>query len=260
MKQLLILLLIPLVMHGQPNLSAAHIEDISVTFDDFAGEDQFGSMYFIANNVFIKQNGKERLEYNNIGKGKITRADVTNPLMIVLLYADFNSIVLLDNQLNEIREIEFSRNQQQVVVAAGGLAEQNRLWIYDAITQQLMLYDLSRNTLRPLATPLRSEIAYYETNLTSFKWIDQTGHVYICDVYGEVRSIGNVAGFDHVSFASNNTLLMTDDGILYHLDLSKNESLPIADVGKSVSKFYFKDQILSIFTKAGITKYKIILP
>ena len=259
-KIFLFLLFLPELMMAQPNLSANHIEDVKITVDDFVGYDQYGSFYYVANNVFVKQTDDVKLEYSNVEKGRIARADVTNPLLIVLLYADFNTVVLLDNQLNEITEISFSDTEQQVVVQAVGLAEQNRLWIYDSVTQSIFLYDYARSNLRPLATPLSSGIGYYETTLTDFKWIDESGFIYSIDIYGDVRKLGNTTGYDKVAFASDTEILFTKNGTLFHSDLIKKEALPISDVGNSVSKFYYKDQILSIFTKEGIKKYKLNLP
>jgi hypothetical protein len=259
-KFFLFLLLLPALLVAQPNLSANHIEDVVITLDDFIGYDQYGSFYYIANNVFVKQTADTKIEYSNVEKGRIARADVTNPLMIVLLYADFNTVVLLDNQLNEITEINFSDTEQQIVVQAVGLAEQNRLWIYDSVTQSIFLFDYARSNFRSLATPLSSGIGYYETTLTDFKWIDEAGSIYSIDIYGDVQKLGIIARFDKVAFASETAILFTENGKIFYCDLLKKDAILIPDVGNSVSKFYYKDQILSIFTKEGIKKYKLNLP
>ena len=84
----------------------------------FKGFDGLGNEYFVKNNVFMKQSETESWEYKNVALGKISAVDIINPLKIVLFYEDFNSVVLLDNQLNKMTEINFSQNPTPIVVTA----------------------------------------------------------------------------------------------------------------------------------------------
>lgn len=254
------LVLMPMLTSAQRNFSANQIETLKLAIDEFVGYDQYNSAYFTTNNVLVKFSSSERLEYHNLSKGRISHVDISNPLMIVVFYADFNTIVFLDNQLNLIREIDFNANESRLVVAAAGLAEQNKLWIYDSVLQQLMLYDYANNRFRMLSAPLVNGIEYFETTLTSFKWIDRAGDVFSCNVYGEIKSFGKMPEYNHVMFATDNTLFFTDNGKLFFTDLAKNEVTAVPGVGNSVSKFYYKDQILAIFTNTGLTKFQITLP
>src|SRR5690606_9377326 len=124
----------------------------------------------------------------------------------------------------------------------------------------LMLYDYTNNRFRMLSAPLVNGIEYFETTLTSFKWIDRAGNVFSCNVYGEIKSFGKMPEYNHVMFATDNTLFFTDNGKLFFTDLAKNEVTAVPGVGNSVSKFYYKDQILAIFTNTGLTKFQITLP
>jgi hypothetical protein len=47
---------------------------------------------------------------------------------------------------------------------------------------------------------------------------------------------------------------------LFLQDLKKNRIYTIENVDKSFKKFYYKDQILAIFTDQEITNYKITIP
>lgn len=53
---------------------------------------------------YIKKNNTQLWQYKNLSLGKITKIDLQNPLKIVLFYEGFNSVILLDNQLNEIQK------------------------------------------------------------------------------------------------------------------------------------------------------------
>ncbi|HLA55134.1 MAG TPA: hypothetical protein VK623_03470 [Flavobacterium sp.] len=246
-------------MQGQ-NLEAARIDSWTSDADEFVGFDKFGYCYTIKNNVFIKSKGKEILEYNNPATGKITHADIENPLLIVLFYENFNTIILLDNQLNEVRKISFSELNIPIVSHATGLASQNRLWIYDSLTQQIGLFDYLRNDYKSITTPFKQILKYYQTDFNAFQWIDEKGNRFACDVYGKVLTLGKVPDYDRMQIVSGRSLLFSKDGKLYLHNIEKTTTGTIAGVENSFKKFYYKDQILSIFTTGAITNYKIILP
>ena len=44
---------------------------------------------------------------------KIKKVDLINPLKVTLFYEEFNTVVLLDNQMNEIQKIDFSKNEKR---------------------------------------------------------------------------------------------------------------------------------------------------
>jgi hypothetical protein len=55
-------------------------------------------------------------------------------------------------------------------------------------------------------------------------------------------------------------MLFSIDGKLYFKVFEENQLYQIDIFEKSFKKFYYKDQILSIFTDRGISNYKITLP
>lgn len=228
--------------------------------DDFIGRDPYGNLYAIRNNDFLKIESNRTLEYRNVAGGRITRADITNPLLVVLFYADFNLVVLLDNQLNEVRRIDFNTLAGPIVVQAVGLASQNRLWIYDAISLKLGLYDLTRNNFKPISVPLSEPPLEYQSDYNHFQWITQNGNWYASDLFGKMASLGKMPQYDGLQLLSDGAALLFKDGALYYRKPAGPELIPIVGVEKSFKKFYYDDQILTIFTDFGITNYKITLP
>ena len=89
----------------------------------------------------------------------------------VLFYEDFNSVVLLDNQLNKISEINFSQNNIPIVATATGMSTQNQLWIYNTLNQQIGLFDYLKNEYKTVSTPLTENIKFYQTDFNTFYWI-----------------------------------------------------------------------------------------
>ncbi|WP_188051336.1 hypothetical protein [Flavobacterium sp. GP15] len=228
--------------------------------DEFLGYDNLGFYYFIKNNVFHKRNNQNNLEYKNISLGKITKIDIQNPFKIIVFYENFNTIILLDNQLNEIQSINFSEDNTPIIATAVGLASQNQFWIYNTMNQQIGLYDYLKKEYRAIAVPFIDTIKYYQSDFNSFSWIDQKNNWYSCDIFGKIVLRGILPNSDYTLIINKNQIMYAKSGIITLEDAEKQKKYEIKIPEKTFNKFYYKDQILSIFTSEGITNYKIIIP
>jgi hypothetical protein len=235
-------------------------DTINIRADDFIGYDQFDFYYYIKDNVLHKTNNKESLEYKNTSLGKIAKVDIKNPLKIVLFYENFNIVVLLDNQLNEIQKINFSENINPIAVSATGIAAQNRLWIYNSLNQQIGLFDYIQNDYKAISTSFPESIKYYQTDFNTFYWIDNKNNWYSCDAFGKIKTKGKILDFDIIEVINDNQFIYSKNNKLYFEDLDKNQKYEIDISEQTFKKFSYKDQILSIFTSKGIINYKITTP
>jgi hypothetical protein len=243
--------------------SPTPVSHFTIDADEFLGYDSFGFSYQIKNNVFSKIKGTEIFEYKNVSLGKITKTDILNPLKIVLFYEDFNSVVLLDNQLNKITEINFSQNNIPIVVTAIGMSTQNQLWIYNSLNQQIGLFDYLKNEYKTVSTPLTENIKFYQTDFNTFYWIDEKNNWFSCDIFGKTTDLGKVPDFDKIEILGPKQYIFNKANLLYFKDIHKDGSETVSEIEileKSLNKFYYKDQILSIFTAKEITNYKIVTP
>ena len=231
--------------------------------DEFLGYDSFGYSYQIKNNVFSKIKGNEIFEYKNVSLGNLTKVDLQNPLKIVLFYEDFNSVVLLDNQLNKITEINFSQNNIPIVATFIGMSTQNQLWVYNTLNQQIGLFDYLKNEYKTVSTPLTETIKYYQTDFNTFYWIDKKNNWFSCDIFGKVTAFGKIPDFDKIEIINSHQYIFSKDDLLFFKDISDTNSSTISELEvleKTFDKFCYKDQILSIFTSKEITNYKIVTP
>ncbi|WP_035645626.1 hypothetical protein [Flavobacterium sp. ASV13] len=260
----LLIAVIPTVLSAQnPKINATQISHLNNTADEYLGQDSFGFSYQISNNVFSKFKGSEVFEYKNVSLGRITKTDLQNPLKIVLYYEDFNTVVLLDNQLNKITEINFSLNATPIVVSAIGMSTQNQLWIYNALNQQIGLFDYLKNEYKTVSIPLTEPIKHYQTDFNTFYWIDKKNNWFSCDIFGKITSLGNVSDFDKIEIIDAQKYIFSKGNQLYLREISKEKIAIISEIEileKSFDNFYYKDQILSIFTAKEIVNYKIVTP
>ena len=251
------------VFSQNQKINATLVSHLSNTSDAFLGYDSFGFSYQIKNNVFSKFKANEVFEYKNVSLGKITKADLQNPLKLVLFYEDFNSVVLLDNQLNKITEINFSLNNTPIVVAAIGMSTQNQLWIFNTLNQQIGLFDYLKNEYKTVSTSFPETFKYYQTDFNTFYWIDKKNNWFSCDIFGKTILLGKIPDFDQIEIINPHKYIFSKANLLYFNDITKSNSSSTSEIKiseKSFDKFCYKDQILSIFTATDITNYKIVTP
>lgn len=259
-KILLLLFFVSFTFAQNQGLKLTLLNSSPLKATAFLGYDNFNSYYFVENNVFTKNTTKESWQYKNPSLGEITKVDLQNPLKIVLFYENFNSVVLLDNQLNEIQKINFSENSIPIVAAAIGLSSGNKLWIYNSLSQQMGLFDYSRNDFQTLTSPFKGVLKYYQSNFNFFQWIDENQNWFRCDVYGKVNFVGKIKDFDQIQIIDDTHYIFEINKKMYLQDLKNNKNYPIEINEKSFENFSFQDQILSIFTNQQITNYKITIP
>ena len=236
------------------------LNSLSIVADNFIGIDGLGSYYSIKNNVFTKQSDHQIWEYKNISLGKISRVDILNPLKIVLFFEDFNTAITLDNQLNEIQKINFSDIDNSIVATKIGMASQNQFWVYNALNQKIGLFEYTKNIYTPLGNPIQVNIKEYQTDFNTFYWIDEVNNWYSCDIFGKVNLLASIPLYDKIQIIDSEKLLFSKGDKMYLLDNKAKVINEIEIVEKSFQNFYYKDQILAIFTNQQITNYKIKLP
>ena len=255
---LFILVILP--CQGQ-NTSATLLSTESISASRFLAIDVLSSYYYEENGVLFKKNGDHIWQYKNLALGKILKIDTQNPLKIAVFFEGFNSVVLLDNQLNEIKRIAFSDiNKASIITSAIGIAAQNKLWFYDTNSQKIGLYNFANEDFKFISTPIQGNFKHYESDFNNFQWIDKDLNWYSCNLFGEIKLIGQVPDFDKIQIINSHLVLFSKGENLYFLDFKSNKTQEVQNVNKSFDFFIYKDQILSIFTVEGITNYKITIP
>lgn len=226
----------------------------------FMGTDTFGWQYTIENNELRKMKDRKSVGYKAVSLGEIHSVDLQNPLQLVVFYRKFNTVVLLDNQLNETARINFSDLPEPLIAEAVGLAAQNRLWVYDVTRQQIGLYNPSGKDFKTVTPPFNEIIKNYHTDYNYFYWIDTKYNFYAVNLFGSVSFLGTVPPYDRIQILSSTQMLLQAAGELFLYNPAKTSLAKIGLAEKSFAGFYYKDQFLSIFTNTEINQYQITLP
>jgi len=263
MKKLLFIFLFSasILGFGQSlKLVPIRIDSIAIKADQFIGLDTFKNYYYCKNNVLFKKNEVASLQFQALSLGSITKVDILNPLKIIVFFETFNTVIVLDNQLNEVQRIDFSKLDSSIVVSAVGIAGQNKLWIFNSLKQQLGLYDLVTTQYQEIGNPIGEGFSYYQTDYNYFQWISKNKQWNTCNLYGKISNFTLDSTFTDCQIIAENKIIFLKDNALLVRDYVNDKLYQIEIVEKSLRNFYYKDQILSIFTDQGITNYKLTIP
>lgn len=236
------------------------ISSQKTTAGTFVGTDAFGNHYTLKDQAFRKESATNAFNYKNIALGKIESVDTQNPLQIVLFYKQMNAVVLLDSQLNETIQINFSETNPELFPVFVRLASQNRLWLYDQNSQKLGLYHYVKNHFQPITVNLEYPITQCQSDYNYFYWANNQKQLLASNIYGKINLLGTLPEFDQFEMLTSNEILLKKDNILslYNLTTKTSQIVPIPE--KSIQSFCYKEQILAIFTDNEIRTYKINLP
>ena len=155
------------------------------TLAKFASVDNFGNLFVVTpKNEVLKFNAKGHFlwNYTNNSFGNITQIDVTDPLRVILFYAAFQQIVVLNNNLSEISSYSFNQNPNlQITMVAS--ANNNGFWVYDQINREL------KKLTNAFTDDLSSGNIYQRNgfDIQADDMISDEQHVYIHDALEGIR-------------------------------------------------------------------------
>lgn len=126
--------------------------------------DHLGNLYLLHADQLIKtdQEGNEIARFSRPDLGMPEIINVYDPMRVLLHYPEFNQVVVLDNRLNlrfppvELFSLGF------VDVPCVALADENFLWLYDQVKDQLVKLDMRRMQI-VFRTPPLTQLLERET-------------------------------------------------------------------------------------------------
>ena len=243
---------------AQSSINCIKVDSISLErAEEFFGKDNFQNYYYVVSNELFKKNKSKAYNYKNLALGEIHDIAIENPLQIILLYKNFNTVVLLDNQLNEVQKIDFNSINQNLIITSIGFGGQNKLWFFDSVSQKIGIYDLITSSIKFLSTPLKGNITKKITTYNLFYFVNENNEYLSISIFGKIQRIGNLPPNESFCFLDESKIIFTNSNsfFVYDFNLKIISKLDISE--KSSQNFFFKDGILSIFTQNKIINYQI---
>jgi WD40 repeat protein len=225
------------------NIEIKFVKSFLLEVDQFIGVDNFDNLYFIKDQTLFKKTELETFSYTNNKYGSISSVDISNPLKILIFYKDFNTVLFLDNNLNELTtSINFLNENLVDNVSFANISSNNNLWLFSLDDNKLKLWNLKTKNTIFISQPL----SYYRSN---FKPLKQMSSYKYCWVIGEN---GALKFNEYGTFVEGKKIENTDDltpfknGYIY-LNNSKLNYWDSSD----------KNHLLEIGTDVIIKTYKV---
>lgn len=106
----------------------------------YAATDNLSNLYVITPGNAIEKyapDGRRLARYSNNRLGQAARLDVSNPLKVLVWYADFRTAVMLDRSLTELGELNLiAAGYPEVRTVAA--AQDGSIWLYDEVNFRLV--------------------------------------------------------------------------------------------------------------------------
>lgn len=139
-------------------------KQISLTAQTYIGTDAYKNNYFIDEMAFYKKGPDGDFVFKDFSLGVIDKIDIINPLKIMLFYQQTNTVVFVDNRLNEVDRFSFNELQEFVNIGAAGNAGNSRLWLFNIDTQQLELFDYRLERKLQTSLPIEGNLVAMASN------------------------------------------------------------------------------------------------
>ena len=201
---------------GQEIIEAQLLASDPLEADHFIGKNAFGHIFYIQDDAIFKTTEKETFTYKNIALGTLSKVDILNPFEITLFYEDYNTVIQLDNQLNEINRVDFNFLNRIKTLRYAATASNKRLWIFDDNTLQLEVYNYDTEQTEAASLPISEEINQLQSNY-NFCLINTAKGFRLYNNYGNLlydHKIKDVEQFtwhqDHLVYFQNKKLYLQD--------------------------------------------------
>jgi len=231
------------------NYKIQFVKKTPLNADKFYGVDIFDNSYYSQKNILFKKTPRITYQYHNLTLGNIYNISIYNPLKIVVFYKDFNTVVILDNTLNEIQKLQFLNKNITLVAKAG----ENELWLYNADEQQLELYNYKTKSIIGKTQPYSILNPLQLKGNANYAWIQtKSNKLEVYNNYGSLVKSYKLE-FSNFNILSNNRILFNKDNSFYFSDnkkLSTNLKIPfkINSVTMANNKiFLFSDMQIFLF-------------
>lgn len=202
------------------SIKSSLVAETDLEAEQFVGADELGNLFYMENQVFYRKSGQRIFSFSNVDLGAISAVDTGNPFKILLLYRDFNSVIILDNNLNELSErLDFTGETQFNNVLFTGNSSQNNIWLY-ADDNKLHLYNYET-----LSEELQTQaMTFYEDDfraldlVSTFKrvWIQSKTEALEFNEYGNYVRTYSIAGAEQI-FPFQKGILVLKEGTFEYL-------------------------------------------
>ena len=223
---------------------------------NFVGVDRFDSRYYIKDAALEKNRDGNIQSYSNLQLGKINQVHVFNALKIAVLHKNFNSVVLLDNRMAEISILNFNNSLPYRLITEVTYANESTLWLFNALTLQLELFDYKAQKTKLNTLPFKNEVLALQSDYNNVYAL--TGlSFYHYNYTGSLISETNHDGFDDFKLGSGFIVFKKENSLYYKKN--DNKKIQILKIPKkTIKQFFVMNQTLYIYDGELLYYYQLL--
>jgi len=232
----------------------AQTESFALKADDFYGVDDFEAVYYSFNNALYKTVDGKKTQFYDVQLGDLTYVDLINPLKVLLFYKDTQTVVLLDNRMNENLRIKLNELKPYRYIEHVRLAGERRLWLHDLDQNRLQLYNYINNTVIVSTPSLKIKVENLHTDY-NFCHIQAADQIQSFNSYGSRTHVLKLDATDRVAYDFERLVVINENDInLYRFDKELRFTTTQLSIGRETEKTNTTIPIMdikSLYLKAG---------
>lgn len=249
MRIKILILLAMSALSGRAQIHCSFIEKKQGFGDVYLGRDGLQNEYHRTANTLFKETSEKTYAYANPNFGNIHSVDIENPLKLVVFYRDFNTVVVLDNRLNELETLVFDQNLSFVKKSSA-----NRLWRFNTDAQKIENYDYKKHRVVSSTPPLSHRLVKdMKSDLNSVFLLTDRG-IFTYDYLGNLHETYLREGIEQFSIGNGLLYVQTSDGLFQIKE--KTEAL-ILPTSLSLKKYFVFRKELFIFDGNHCHRFKM---
>ena len=250
-----ILLFYSISIFAQESVEAKFIYKTDLKAETLISVDNFGTQYYLKNDVIHKKTNVKTISYNNLQLGTLQSANAFNPLKINLFYKDFNTVIILDNRLAEIFKIDFNALSPYINVSHISTGHDNTIWVFNQDLQKLELFDYKTRTTRAQTVPVQSAVLDLTSNYNSC-WLLTEDFLYVYNYFGSLLKKVKNNGYTAL-VESNENIILKKDHALFFMKRNKDEILPIITPNLLINQFFVTNETLYIYNSEILQQFQL---
>jgi len=255
LKKVFLILILPFLSWSQ---EAIFVEQTKLEADTFIGIDSYNDLFYIQDQVLYKKTETDLFNFKDFQLGEIHTVDIINPMNITVYYANFNTVILLDNKLTEIERINFNIHSEFINTSTATLAANTSLWVFNIDSQQLESYNYRSKNKVLVSQPIQGEVLSQVSNY-NFCFILTAEKIRAYNIYGSLIAEIENEGFVKI-VQLNENLIALKDNELYYIDKKTKEITKIKSPEINIKDLQLTQDFLYIYDGKQVHTFKLTLP
>lgn len=248
-----------LCIHTFEQANAQQAKELNLTLNKtitlnataFYGVDEIGTLFYSAENVFYKKTSTQTLEFYDILLGTLTSVDLINPMNAMLFYRESQTVVFLDNRLNETQRVQFNDLEPYRYIQFASVAGEQQLWLFNLDEQRLERYDILNNRFLPFLQNVKEPIINMVSTY-NFCHLKTATQLQSFNSYGSLINTMELHNATTVT-TSFKQIIVLKESELEVWSQNKNASFFKSHVTTKLPETFFIDRnpVQSLYLKAG---------